>query len=974
MKKLHKSRLKKRMLNFQNTINKTIIGLFVIAFVLMSWSPPKTALSLTLDAPIKTSLDLTKVVDDKLPVVINPGRITTETVTYRLPRIVQGTYSVSDFGRYVENFKAFDYNGKEMKVSKLDINSWTINNAKYLDRITYLVNDTYDIEKTSDFDVPLSPHGTNIELENYVLNLHGFIGYFDTLKTNEYQLSVTAPIDFKHSSALEMVDSKLSDNGTKMVNSYVAKRYFDITDNPMMYGNLDIEEFDVDGIKIVLSVYSQSKTHTAKEIKDTMVKMMQAQKAYLGNMTSTSRYDIYLYLSNNEGTSPRGYGALEHHTSTMVVMPETWAKEKLDRVLFDMVAHEFFHILTPLNVHSQDVHYFDYDQPTFSKHLWMYEGVTEYFARLFQVDQDLISPEAFYAILLDKVKGSKGYDDQMSFTEMSEKILGNPYNTNYPNVYKKGALVAMCIDILMREESEGERSMLSLMKELSQKYGKENPFQDDLLIDEITSMTYPSIGAFLKTHVEGTIPITYQDYFDKVGLILEKNVLKSVDRPSTSQQSLRNSWLNKNNANVTIIENVNVIPMNEEVVLKNQRVVVLDSKIVSISPQSKETFYKATLTIDGSGKFLIPGLSEMHYHYRNEERPIELEFKLLIANGVTTARNMAAYRWHKIDHVAVKNKIASGEIMGPNYYTTGPYMKLDDLQTFEKVIEAVALHKEKGYDYLKIADNLPKDMYLKLLEEAQINGINVIGHAQRKLPLEYSLRMKSIEHVEEFIYINNGDENYSYLNNDIAELNRAAEQVKISGIYLAPTLVTFDYVNQVMNDKKFASQQKSSMVKYLTPAERPEWLTEKNPYRKLRQREFDGVMAPVLFGDYLTWMKKFTRILSDHGVPFLTGSDTFGMVIVGFSLHEELRLLTETGLTPYEALRASTVSPARYLNTMAIEGTISEGKNANMVLLHKNPLEDISNTKTIEGVMLKGKWFDRIALDKMLLDVERLND
>ena len=118
-------------------------------------------------------------------------------------------------------------------------------------------------------------------------------------------------------------------------------------------------------------------------------------------------------------------------------------------------------------------------------------------------------------------------------------------------------------------------------------------------------------------------------------------------------------------------------------------------------------------------------------------------------------------------------------------------------------------------------------------------------------------------------------------------------------------------------------------------------------------------------------MNKFTRILSDHGVPFLTGSDTFGMVIVGFSLHEELRLLTETGLTPYEALRASTVSAARYLSTMAIEGTISEGKNANMVLLNKNPLEDINNTKTIEGVMLKGKWFDRDELDKMLLDVAR---
>ena len=246
MKKSHQLKSKKYMPNFQSNISKTSIGLFVIALITAGCASPKTTIPLAVESPIKTSLDLTKVVDDKLPVVINPGRITAETVTYRLPRIVQGTYSVSDFGRYVEDFKAFDYKGKEMKVSKLDINSWTISNAKNLDSITYLVNDTYDIEHTSDFDVPLSPSGTNIEPENYVLNLHGFIGYFDTFKTNQYQFSVTAPVNFKHTSALEMVDSKLNANGTEITNNYTAKRYFDITDNPMMYGNLDIEEFEVD--------------------------------------------------------------------------------------------------------------------------------------------------------------------------------------------------------------------------------------------------------------------------------------------------------------------------------------------------------------------------------------------------------------------------------------------------------------------------------------------------------------------------------------------------------------------------------------------------------------------------------------------------------------------------------------------------------------------------------------------------------
>ncbi|MFV8326431.1 amidohydrolase family protein [Flavobacterium sp. ZS1P14] len=117
-------------------------------------------------------------------------------------------------------------------------------------------------------------------------------------------------------------------------------------------------------------------------------------------------------------------------------------------------------------------------------------------------------------------------------------------------------------------------------------------------------------------------------------------------------------------------------------------------------------------------------------------------------------------------------------------------------------------------------------------------------------------------------------------------------------------------------------------------------------------------------------MKAFARILSDSKVRLLTGSDTYGMVIVGFSLHQEFGLLQETGIKPYEILLASTVNPARYLDNYAVEGTITEGKNANMVLLNENPLDDIKNTKSIEGVVLKGKWLDRQTLDRMLEEVE----
>ena len=497
-----------------------ILGLSAILVGCGSAKPK--ADDLAVNNPIETALDLTAVVDDKVPVTINPGRITSETVTYRLPRVVQGTYSVSDFGKYVEDMKAFDYKGAELKVTKVDTNTWTVADATKLDKLMYYVNDTFDIESTGGIggDNPFSPAGTNIEKDNYVLNLHGFIGYFDSLKNNQYALDVTAPADFVRTSALENKGTKPSADGTSITSSYFAQRYFDITDNPMMYGKLDVEEFMVGDIKIVLSVYSPNKVHTAASQKETVYNMMQAQKAYLGDVNSTARYDIYLYLSDGSETAPKGFGALEHHTSTVVVLPESSSKEGLASSIVDVVAHEFFHIVTPLSVHSEDVHYFDYNKPTFSKHLWMYEGVTEYFAQHFQVYEGLVQPDEFYNTMMQKIATSKNLDDAMSFTIMSENVLDDPYADNYYNVYMKGALIGMCIDILMRKESNGNRSMLSLMKELSAKYGKKKPFVDDNLIAEITKMTYPSVGEFLKTHVEGDVPINYNDFFKMAGLTL----------------------------------------------------------------------------------------------------------------------------------------------------------------------------------------------------------------------------------------------------------------------------------------------------------------------------------------------------------------------------------------------------------------------------------------------------------------------
>ena len=498
-----------------------LLAILMSGFLFLSCGPSKKVGSdLAINNQIMSQIDLSAVENDKVPVLINPGRFVQDTVFYRMPKVIPGTYAVSDFGNFIENFKAYDYDGNLIESEKLDSNSWAIYGAVSLDKISYLVNDTFDVEG-GDIPTPFSPTGTNIHPDNYVLNLPGFIGYFDGFKENAYQLEVIAPETMDKTSSLTKISERQGENGN-ISTIYRADRYFEVIDNPMMYGHLDIEEFEVGGIKVLLSVYSPNKLHSAKSLKEAMYKMMKAQKTYLGEINSTSRYDIYVYLADKSDGAPRGFGALEHHTSTVVVMPESMPAASLETGMIDVVSHEFFHILSPLTVHSEDVHYFDYNDPTFSKHLWMYEGLTEYFANLFQVNQGLIDEDEFFNKMLNKINTASRLDDTMSFTVMSENILDNPYKANYFNVYQKGALIGMCLDIILREESKGERGILSVMKELSEKYGVDQPFEDDKIIDEIVSMTYPSVGRFFTDHVIGDTPIDYEQYFEKAGLSFQE--------------------------------------------------------------------------------------------------------------------------------------------------------------------------------------------------------------------------------------------------------------------------------------------------------------------------------------------------------------------------------------------------------------------------------------------------------------------
>lgn len=463
------------------------------------------------EIPIAVQIDLTAVANDQLTVSVDPGAFPEGPIRFAIPKTVPGTYSEDNYGRYVESLTAYGYQGETLEAVREDDNTWLFSNGAALDRISYVVNDSYDSEDGGEA-APFSPAGTNIlEGQHFMLNLHGFVGYFGTLKEIPYVLNITAPADLKPVTTLPVVRTE---TGNYQFN---AGRYFDVIDNPMQWAKSDPVSFNVGDIEVILSVYSPNGVYTASDLKPSMEKMMQAQKNFLGDIDGTKQYAILLYLSTLEGDA-MGFGALEHHTSTVVVLPEQMPKDQLEQTMVDVVSHEFFHIVTPLNIHSEEVQYFDYNDPKMSRHLWMYEGTTEYFANIFQIREGLIDNEEFYDRIVGKIQNSMRYNDSLSFTEMSANVLDPEFEDEYANVYEKGALINMVLDIRLRQLSGGSYGVLDLMKELAAKYDVDTPFKDEALFDEIVAMTYPEIRSFFEQYVIGDTPIPYATVLEEVGL------------------------------------------------------------------------------------------------------------------------------------------------------------------------------------------------------------------------------------------------------------------------------------------------------------------------------------------------------------------------------------------------------------------------------------------------------------------------
>ena len=445
-----------------------------------------------------------------------------------------------------------------------------------------------------------------------------------------------------------------------------------------------------------------------------------------------------------------------------------------------------------------------------------------------------------------------------------------------------------------------------------------------------------------------------------------------------------------------VFENVNVIPLTEEVVLASKAVAVSNGNIVAIVDQSSANRIKASTRVDVAGQYLMPGLADMHIHMRMAP---QAAFNLFLANGVTTVFNMGLADRNgdiEINHLQLRDDIATGRVDGPRYLVSGPQLHAKELPSVAAVERVLDEHVERGYDVIKVHGPLDNKVYDNLIAGIRERGLRVTGHAQQLRPLSHSLRQDAIEHIEEFLYVSrdpaHGKAAAGSLDNYLKAYFRHAErmtdseyrapvvrEVAESGMYVDPTLIIYKYILNYVSDDLFSELQSDERLIYLPKKTRDEYMNaETNEYR---------IGFASIIGEYLgsqdavvAHTARNIEILSallfemhEAGVPLLLGTDLFGAVVPGFSLHQELELMVDAGLTPYEALRTGTVNVAAYLGEADSAGTVEVGKRADFILVTGNPLTDIRNASDVSGVFSHGKWRSAADLARMLAEAKTLS-
>ena len=437
------------------------------------------------------------------------------------------------------------------------------------------------------------------------------------------------------------------------------------------------------------------------------------------------------------------------------------------------------------------------------------------------------------------------------------------------------------------------------------------------------------------------------------------------------------------------ITHVTVIPMSADTAIAGATVVVRDGRIAEIGPARQVRVPAGARRVDGRGKYLIPGLADMHTHlYSDGEIPdsvAKYELGVMVANGVTATRIMIGTP----EHLVLRREVEAGRVVGPQLWVASPQFtgKADansrEVTTPEDARAAVKEMADLGYDFIKLTLFITPPVYDAIVDEAKGRGLPVVGHVDPQVGVARALEAgQQIEHLDNYLESVLADsapmsasvsdrglfkpKNWESLDwIDDAKVARIAGATARAGIYTCPTLTVFK--------KAFALGQSEEEIR-----SRPDWRIMPAELRHLylgaREKYWANPASEARRMRYVQVRNQLVKAIADSGGKIMAGSDTpewfFGY---GWTIHRELESLVAAGLTPYQALAAATRNPAEFLRASKEWGTIERGKRADLVLLAGNPLDDIRNTSRIEAVSVGGRWLERKERDRMIAAaVERL--